>query len=105
MGPKPDLALKVESEEYFRLLVESVLDYGIFMLDPDGNVATWNAGAERIKGYKANEIIGRHFSAFYTQDAIDPAAPAELSVARAKGRFEDEGWRGRRTARGSGPTS
>jgi len=86
-----------ETEEHFRLLVESVLDYGIFMLDPDGKVASWNRGAERIKGWRADEIVGRHFSVFYTQDAIDRGWPQhELSVARREGRFEDEGWRVRK---------
>ena len=82
------------SEEQFRLLVESVLDYGIFMLDPDGNVASWNQGAERIKGWRADEIIGKHFSTFYPREAIESGWPQhELSVAAREGRFEDEGWR------------
>jgi PAS domain S-box-containing protein len=83
-----------DGDEQFRLLVESVLDYGIFMLEPDGTVASWNNGAERIKGWRAEEIIGRHFSVFYPQDAIDHGWPQhELSFARRDGRFEDEGWR------------
>jgi PAS domain S-box-containing protein len=83
-----------ESEERFRLLVESVKDYAIFMLDPDGHVASWNAGAERIKGYAAAEILGQHFSRFYPQDKIAEDFPAyELSEAARHGRFEDEGWR------------
>jgi PAS domain S-box-containing protein len=83
-----------ESQEHFRLLVESVLDYGIFMLDPQGYVASWNSGAERIKGWRADEIIGRHFYVFYPQEAIDKGWPAhELTVATREGRFEDEGWR------------
>jgi PAS domain S-box-containing protein len=82
------------SEERFRLLVEGVSDYAIFLLDPQGNVASWNPGAERIKGYKPDEIIGQHFSKFYPQEAIDRGWPAhELKVAKAEGRFEDEGWR------------
>ncbi len=86
-----------ETDDHLRLLVESVLDYGIFMLDPDGRVASWNPGAERIKGWRADEIIGRHFSTFYTQDAIDHGWPQhELSVAGREGRFEDEGWRVRK---------
>ncbi|AMV17382.1 PAS domain S-box protein [Planctomyces sp. SH-PL14] len=77
-----------------RLLVENVTDYAIFVLDPNGRVATWNPGAERIKGYKADEIIGQHFSKFYPQDVIDRGWPEqELRVATAEGRFEDEGWR------------
>jgi PAS domain S-box-containing protein len=86
-----------ESEERFRLLVERVRDYAIFMLDPDGIVRSWNEGAQALKGYTAQEIIGRHFSAFYTpqdQQAGKPAA--ELTEARAKGRVEDEGWRVRK---------
>ena len=84
-------------EEHFRLLVESVLDYGIFMLDPEGRVASWNAGAERIKGWTADEIIGRHFSIFYPREAKESGWPQhELSVATREGRFEDEGWRVRK---------
>ncbi len=82
------------SDERFRLLVESVVDYGIFLLGPDGIVQSWNAGAERIKGYTAGEVIGQHFSMFYTQPARDANWPDyELEQAREKGRFEDEGWR------------
>ncbi len=83
-----------QSEERFRLLVEGVKDYAIFMLDPDGYVSSWNAGAQEIKGYSAQEIIGQHFSVFYPQDVIDSGWPEyELKMARAEGRFEDEGWR------------
>jgi PAS domain S-box-containing protein len=82
------------SEERFRLLVESVRDYAIFMLDPEGRVVTWNAGAERFKGYRAHEIIGQHFSRFYPPEALARGLPAhELEMARATGSFEDEGWR------------
>jgi len=88
-----ELALR-ESEEWFRLLVEAVQDYAIFMLDPQGNVSTWNIGAERIKGYKAHEIIGKHFSAFYPAEDIANGKPDwELVIAEKEGRFEDEGWR------------
>ena len=84
-----------ESEERFRLLVESVKDHAMFMLDPDGNVRTWNAGAERLKGYAAEEIIGRHFSVFYPpEDAGKPAR--ELETALREGRYEEEGWRVRK---------
>jgi PAS domain S-box-containing protein len=83
-----------ESEARFRLLVETVRDYAIFMLDPTGHVATWNAGAERIKGYRADEIIGRHFSVFYPEERVAEGFPTyELEVAAREGRFEDEGWR------------
>jgi PAS domain S-box-containing protein len=86
-----------DSEERFRLLVHSVKDYAIFMLDPNGRIATWNEGAQRIKGYSATEIIGRHFSVFYPQEAIATNFPQhELKVATATGRFEDEGWRVRK---------
>ena len=85
------------SEERFRLLVESVRDYAIFMLDVDGIVRSWNAGAQAIKGYAAGEIIGRHFSTFYTpQDNAAGKPTAELLQARETGRAEDEGWRVRK---------
>jgi PAS domain S-box-containing protein len=81
-------------DDAFRLLVESTLDYAIFMLDPDGRIASWNAGAQRIKQYAADEIIGRHFSTFYPPDAIARNWPqTELEIATREGRFEDEGWR------------
>ena len=85
------------SEERFRLLVESVKDYAIFMLDPRGYIATWNAGAARIKGYTADEIIGKHFSIFYPAEKVAERFPEyELEVAAREGRFEDEGWRVRK---------
>ena len=88
-----ELALR-RSEERSRLFVEAVQDYAIFMLDPEGCVATWNTGAERIKGYKASEIIGQHFSRFYPEEDVRAGKPAwELKVATKEGRFEDEGWR------------
>jgi len=84
----------LESERRFRLLVQSVTDYAIFMLDPDGHVANWNAGAARIKGYEAYEIVGQHFSRFYTPEDFDAGAPARaLETARRDGRYEAEGWR------------
>jgi PAS domain S-box-containing protein len=88
-----ELALR-ESEERFRLLVQNVQDYGIFMLDPEGRISSWNAGAERIKGYAAEEIIGKHFSVFYPAEDVAAGKPAwELEVAVEEGRLEDEGWR------------
>jgi PAS domain S-box-containing protein len=82
------------AEEHYRLLVDGVRDYAIFMLDAHGRVASWNAGAQLIKGYRADEIVGRHFSAFYPADAIASGWPArELEVALADGRVHDEGWR------------
>ncbi len=93
---KAEEALR-ESEERFRLIVQGVKDYAIFMLDPDGNVATWNAGAERIKAYSAEEIIGRHFSIFYSaQDIADQKPPRELEIAIAEGKYQEEGWRYRK---------
>jgi PAS domain S-box-containing protein len=85
------------SEERFHMLVDNVRDYAIFMLDIDGNVITWNEGAKRIKGYEAWEIIGQHFSRFYTQDAVERRHPhRELEIAQAEGRYEEEGWRVRK---------
>jgi PAS domain S-box-containing protein len=93
---KQDLLLR-ESEERFRLLVGSVKDYAIFMLDPTGHVLTWNVGAEFIKGYSAEEIIGSHFSRFYPPEAVQRGLPeAELRGATLQGRYEDEGWRVRK---------
>src|SRR5688500_15044474 len=85
------------SEERFRVLVEGVRDYAIFMLDPEGRVLTWNSGAELIKGYRADEIVGEHFSRFYPPEALKRDLPGhELRVASSVGRFEDEGWRVRK---------
>ena len=85
------------SQEEFRLLVQSVTDYGIYMLDPKGNVATWNAGAQRIKGYAPEEIIGQHFSRFYTKEDRAAGAPERaLATAAHEGRFENEAWRVRK---------
>jgi PAS domain S-box-containing protein len=85
------------SEGRFKLLVQSIRDYAIFMLDPSGRVLTWNAGAERFKGYRADEIIGQHFSVFYPADARQKRWPEhELRVAIETGVFEDEGWRVRK---------
>jgi PAS domain S-box-containing protein len=84
-------------QDPFRLLVESVKDYAIFMLDPHGYVASWNPGAEHLKGYRADEIIGRHFSIFYPAEDVErEKPPRELEVAIAEGRLEDEGWRVRK---------
>jgi formate hydrogenlyase transcriptional activator len=81
-------------EQRFRALVQAVKDYGIFMVDPSGTVLTWNPGAERIKGYKREEIVGQHFSRFYLPEDIDRGKPAEeLRIAAEKGSIEDEGWR------------
>jgi PAS domain S-box-containing protein len=85
------------SEERFRLIVQGAKDYGIFMLDRKGIVVSWNDGAQRIKGYRADEIIGRHFSTFYPAEDVAAGKPAwELKVAAGEGRVEDEGWRVRK---------
>lgn len=82
------------SEAAFTLLVQGVLDYGIFMLDPQGYIISWNAGAERIKGYKAEDILGQHFSVFYPPEDQQSGKPQwELETAVVEGRLEDEGWR------------
>ncbi len=86
-----------ESESRFRMMVESVTDYAIIMLDAGGHIVSWNAGAERIKGYQADEIVGQHFSQFYPKEDVERGEPErELAVATAEGRFEDEGWRVRK---------
>ena len=92
-GEGADVRLE-DTEERFRLLVESVRDYAILMLDPTGHVVTWNVGAERLKGYRAEEILGKHFSIFHPQDDLARNRPEmALEVAARGGRFEDEGWR------------
>jgi PAS domain S-box-containing protein len=84
-------------DERFRLFVESVKDYAIFMLDPDGHIVSWNEGAQRIKGYTEEEVLGQHFSIFYTPEAKARRHPDhELSIARETGRYEEEGWRVRK---------
>jgi PAS domain S-box-containing protein len=81
-------------EARYRLLVESITDYAIYMLDPDGIVTSWNAGAERFKGYTASEIIGKHFSLFYPPEDREAGKPGRaLKIAASEGRFESEGWR------------
>lgn len=86
-----------ESRDVLRLLVDSVKDYAIFVLDPSGNIASWNAGAEKLKGYKAHEIIGKHLSTFYTAKDLAADLPGnELRIAAEVGRFEEEGWRVRK---------
>jgi PAS domain S-box-containing protein len=86
-----------ETAELFRLLVNGVIDYAIYMLNADGKVATWNSGAARIKGYSADEVLGSHFSRFYTPEDAERGEPLRaLSVARETGRFEGQGWRVRK---------
>ena len=86
-----------ESERSFRLLVEGVVDYALYMLDPTGVVTSWNIGGERIKGYSPEEIVGRHFSCFYTEADRANGKPARaLRTAEEQGRYEEEGWRVRK---------
>ena len=95
----------LESERRFRHLIYAVVDYAIFQLDKNGTVATWNRGTERITGYSADEIIGRHFSVFYTEEDRDAGIPARtLATAASEGRFEAEGWRMRKDGAVSGPS-
>ena len=85
------------TEESFHLMVESVTDYAIVMLDPQGRIMSWNSGAQRIKGYSAEEIVGQSFTRFYSSKDAERGAPTrDLEAARTRGRFEDEGWRMRR---------
>ena len=96
-SPRDAQSDATRGNEMFRLLVESVRDYAIFMLDPDGRVSSWNPGAAHIKGYTRDEILGKHFSVFYPPEAVARRLPQyELEVARESGRFEDEGWRVRK---------
>ncbi|KAF1044122.1 MAG: putative signaling protein [Herbaspirillum frisingense] len=86
-----------ETENRFRLLVEGITDYAIYMLNPDGSVANWNAGAERAKGYREEEVVGKHFSLFYGADDRAAGLPRKnLDIALREGKFEDEGWRFRK---------
>jgi PAS domain S-box-containing protein len=96
--PRPTASQRLhESERRFRLLVEGVVDYAIFMLDPGGIVTNWNAGAERIEGYTAGEVLGRHFSLFYTPEDRTAGRPQRaLETARREGRYAEEGWRVRK---------
>src|SRR5215472_2316296 len=87
----------LESERSFRLLVEGVADYALYMLDPSGIITSWNSGGERIKGYSSKEILGQHFSRFYTETDRANGKPARaLRIAREQGRYEEEGWRVRK---------
>src|ERR1700743_3196286 len=92
--PQRDL---FESERSFRLLVEGVADYALYMLDPTGVITSWNVGGQRIKGYSPEEIIGQHFSRFYTEtDRANGKPFRALKIAREHGRYEEEGWRVRK---------
>lgn len=94
---RDERAASSERDERFRLLINSVIDYAIFTLDPSGVINSWNPGAKRLKGYEEDEIVGRHFSCFYPPEDIEAGKPAsELAIATAEGRVEDEGWRVRK---------
>src|SRR5437867_5189817 len=83
-----------QSDDLLRCLVDSIRDYAIILLDPQGTILSWSAAAERLKGYRKDEIVGQHFSRFYPKEDIQRGKPeTELRVATAEGRFEDEGWR------------
>src|SRR5881392_3926743 len=93
----PAVTIPRESSETFRQLVDDVQDVAIFMLDGAGRVSTWNSGAERIKGYRAEEIVGQHFHRFYPPEAVAEGKPARLlAIAARDGQVEDEGWRVRK---------
>ena len=95
--PQTRVSNPMSSEEPFRRMVDSIKDYAIFLLDRSGNVSSWNQGAERIKGYKSDEIIGRHFSCFYTLEDLQARKPdRELEIAAEKGSYEEESWRVRK---------
>jgi PAS domain S-box-containing protein len=84
----------LSDEQRFQLLVTGIRDYAIYLLNPEGFINSWNAGAERFKGYAAHEIIGQHFSVFYTEEDRLAGKPTRaLQIAREQGKFEDEGWR------------
>jgi PAS domain S-box-containing protein len=91
---RPRGGASADQADLFRLLVESIREYAIFVLDPEGNVLTWNPGAQAMKGYTRDEIVGQHFSKFYPPEAIESGWPQrELTLALQEGRFADEGWR------------
>ena len=94
---RPRVGASAEQTDLFRLLIESIREYAIFVLDPEGNVLTWNPGAQAMKGYTRDEIVGQHFSKFYLPEAVQSGWPQrELVLAQKEGRFADEGWRVRK---------
>src|SRR3954465_5581660 len=96
-GGESSSVSKALSDDPFKLLVQSIVDYAIYMLDPNGVVTSWNAGAERIKGFQTEEIVGQHFSRFYTEEDRAAGVPQRiLDTARDQGKFEGEGWRVRK---------
>jgi PAS domain S-box-containing protein len=97
MDPRPTTPPSLATPEQLALLLDSIGDYAIFLLDPAGRISSWNLGARRLKGYEAGEILGEHFSRFYTPEDLARDHPAhELEIARAEGRYEEEGWRVRK---------
>src|SRR4051812_1333407 len=97
MDPPQHAPAGSATPEQLALLLDSVADYAIFLLDSTGHIRSWNLGARRIKGYEADEIIGEHFSRFYTPEDIARDHPAnELAIAQEQGRYEEEGWRVRK---------
>ncbi|MDP3175923.1 MAG: PAS domain S-box protein [Phenylobacterium sp.] len=97
MKPTPSPEKSANPDDRHRLLIDSITDYAIYMLDVDGRVTSWNPGAQRFKGYAASEIIGEHFSVFYTEEEREAGVPSEaLRTAANEGRFEREGWRVRK---------
>src|ERR1051326_7141358 len=96
-GGEPNSVESVITDDPFKLLVQSIVDYAIYMLDPKGFVTSWNAGAERIKGFQTEEIVGQHFSKFYTEEDREAGWPKKvLDTARKEGKYEGEGWRVRK---------
>ena len=90
-------SVDLSTSDPFKLLIQSIVDYAIYMLSPDGIVTSWNAGAERIKGFQTEEIVGQHFSKFYTDEDRKAGLPRKvLETARREGKFEGEGWRVRK---------
>ncbi|MGN6589867.1 MAG: PAS domain-containing protein, partial [Sphingomicrobium sp.] len=95
-GDMEDLSDRI-ADDPFKLLVQSIVDYAIYMLDPKGTVTSWNAGAERIKGFQTGEIVGKNFSTFYTEEDRKAGMPQRvLETARREGKFVGEGWRVRK---------
>lgn len=94
VGGSPDNSAAAGNEQQFRMLVQGVTDYAIYLLDPSGNITNWNPGGERIKGYRSDEIVGQHFSRFYTAEDRATGEPQRgLAIAARDGRYEQEGWR------------
>lgn len=96
-GKSSPARVTAQPDEQFKLMIDAVVDYAIYMLDPKGRVITWNPGASRLKGYSEREVLGKDFALFFTEDARQTNKPRkELETAKLKGRFEEEGWRVRK---------